>query len=63
MAGRIGAYKFTECSAKNREGVDEVFSAAAKAALLMKAGAGGTKRIVPLEEEERPSGCFRCSIM
>ena len=51
MARRIGAYKFMECSAKNREGVDEVFSSAAKAALLMKNGPARTKRIVPVEEE------------
>ncbi|XP_007568978.1 rho-related GTP-binding protein RhoA-A-like [Poecilia latipinna] len=33
MSNQIGAYSYQECSAKNKEGVREVFDAAAKAAL------------------------------
>ena len=34
MAKHIGAYAFLECSSKTREGVQEVFYTAAKAALI-----------------------------
>jgi GTPase SAR1 family protein len=33
MAERIGAWKYVECSAKSREGVEDVFQIAARAAL------------------------------
>jgi hypothetical protein len=34
MAERIGAWKYMECSAKTRQGISELFEAAARAALL-----------------------------
>ena len=36
MANRIGALNFFECSAKTRMGLNEIFEAAAKAALNAK---------------------------
>ena len=36
MADKIGAYAFLECSAKNKEGVREVFETATKAAMQAK---------------------------
>lgn len=36
IAKRIGAYKFMECSAKLRIGVEEVFETAVKAAISKK---------------------------
>ncbi|KAJ2818078.1 GTP-binding protein Rho1 [Coemansia furcata] len=38
VAQKIGAYQYLECSAKTGEGVNEVFQAATRAALLSKAG-------------------------
>ena len=34
MAKRIGAFAYVECSAKNKEGVREVFETAARASLI-----------------------------
>jgi GTPase SAR1 family protein len=36
VAQTIGAYKFLECSARNNEGVKEVFEHATRAALMKK---------------------------
>ena len=36
MADQVGAYMYLECSAKSREGVQEVFEHATRASLLYK---------------------------
>ena len=36
LANKIGAYAYLECSAKTREGVNEVFETATRAAMLKK---------------------------
>lgn len=36
MAEKIGAYGFYECSAKTREGVRDIFEAAASASLVYR---------------------------
>jgi len=41
MAADIGARAYKECSALKNEGVDDVFEAATRAAMLMREGAGG----------------------
>lgn len=45
MAEKIGAWKYIECSAKTREGIQQVFDAAARAALL-RPSRKGRKRCV-----------------
>lgn len=47
MASRVNAARYIECSAKTREGVQEVFEAAARSALVKK----------------RKSSGFKCSIL
>jgi len=37
MAKKINAYKYLECSAKTRDGIQEVFEHATRAALVKKA--------------------------
>lgn len=66
MAEQIGAYKFVECSAKTREGVDELFMVAARAALLVRTDS--TDHVVPNNKavsvgrggRKRKAGC--CAI-
>lgn len=43
MAEKIGAYGFYECSAKTREGVRDVFEAAASASLVYPSSKKGIK--------------------
>lgn len=50
MANRIGAKKYMECSALTGEGVDDIFEAATRSALLFRDGS-----------EETSKGC--CSLM
>lgn len=50
MATRIGAKRYMECSALTGEGVDDVFEAATRSALLFRDGS-----------EERSKGC--CEVM
>ena len=50
MANRIGAKKYMECSALTGEGVDDIFEAATRSALLYRDGS-----------EETPKGC--CEVM
>lgn len=45
MAQRIGAWKYLECSAKTRDGIQHVFETAARAALL-RPSRKGHKRCV-----------------
>ncbi|KAI8912708.1 P-loop containing nucleoside triphosphate hydrolase protein [Gorgonomyces haynaldii] len=44
VAQAIGAYKFLECSARDNDGVREVFEHATRAALLKKNVGGGKKK-------------------
>ena len=48
---KIGAYKYLECSARTNEGVQEVFEAATRAALLK------------ITKPSRGSGKKKCSIL
>ncbi|XP_043938420.1 rho-related GTP-binding protein RhoB-like [Protopterus annectens] len=50
MAQRVGAYDYTECSAKTREGVRQVFETTTKAAL---------------QKRQKPNRrrCMRCSVL
>ncbi|XP_077073807.1 rho-related GTP-binding protein RhoB-like [Siphateles boraxobius] len=55
MAARIGACDYMECSAKTKEGVREVFEAAARASLSLQRRA----RLL-LTEQNNITGCLNC---